>query len=51
MDAGRQELPQPLRRARDRTGPRDAERVEAERASLFGQRALGRGRRQKSRLA
>ena len=39
------------RRARDGIGPRDAERVEAERASLFGERALGRGRRQKSRLA
>jgi hypothetical protein len=51
MDAGSQELPQPLRRARDGIGPRDAEGVEAERASLFGERALGRGRRQKSRLA
>jgi hypothetical protein len=51
MDAGSQELPQPFGRARDGIGPRDAERVEAERAGLFGERALGRGRRQKSRLA
>jgi hypothetical protein len=51
MDAASQELPQSLRRARDGVGPGDAEGVEAERASLFGERALGRGRRQKSRLA
>jgi hypothetical protein len=51
MDAGSQELPQPFGRARDRIWPGNAERVEAERASPFGQRALGRGRRQKSRLA
>jgi len=51
VDAGSKELPQPLGRVRNRIGPRDAERVEAECAGRFGQRALGRGRCQKSRLA
>jgi hypothetical protein len=51
MDAGGKELAQALRRVRDGIGPRDAERVEAKGAGLFGQRALGRVRRQKSRLA
>jgi hypothetical protein len=36
MDARVKELPQPLRRARDGIGPRDAERVEAKGAGLFG---------------
>jgi hypothetical protein len=51
MHARRQKLPQPFGGVRDGIGPGDAERVEAERAGLFGQRALGRGRSQKSRLA
>jgi hypothetical protein len=51
MDAVGQELPQPLGGARHCRRPRDAERVEAECTGRFGQRALGRSRRQKSRLA
>jgi hypothetical protein len=51
MEAGIEELAQALRCVRDRIGPGDAECVEAESARLFGQRAFGRSRRQKSRLA
>ena len=48
--AGFEECAEPRGRARDGVGPRHAEGVEAMRAGRFGERALGRGRRQKSRL-
>jgi hypothetical protein len=51
MAAGGKELPQTLCRARYRTGPRDAEGVEAMGAGGVGQRVLGLSRCQKSRLA
>ena len=51
VDAVGQELPQPLGRVRHCVGPRDAERVEARGAGRLRQRALGRSRGQKSRLA
>jgi hypothetical protein len=51
MAAGFDERAQRCGRARNGVGPRDAEGIEAMRAGRFGERALGRGRRQKSRLA
>jgi hypothetical protein len=51
MRAGGKELPQSRRRLRNRIRPRDADGIEALRTGGLGQRDLGRGRRQKSRLA
>jgi hypothetical protein len=51
MLAGGEERAQPLARARDRIGPRDPDSVETVGARGGGERALERGRRQKSRLA
>jgi hypothetical protein len=51
MAAGFEECAQRSGRARNDVWPRDAEGVEAVRTGGFGERALGRGRRQKSRLA
>ena len=51
VGAGREEVAQPLGRARDRIRPRDADRVETLRAGRLDERRLQCGRRQKSRLA
>ena len=50
MAAGFEECAETCGRARNGVGPRHAEGVEAMCAGRFGERALGRGRRQKSRL-
>jgi hypothetical protein len=51
MFAGGEEGAQPLARARDRIGPRDPDNFETMGARCGGERALERGRSQKSRLA
>jgi hypothetical protein len=51
MCAGGKELPQSRRRLRNQIRPRDADRIEASRTGGLDERDLGRGRRQKSRLA
>jgi hypothetical protein len=51
MFAGGEEGAQPLARTRDRIGPRDPDSVEPAGPRGGGERALERGRRQKSRLA
>jgi hypothetical protein len=51
MRAGVEERAQPLRRERDGVRPRNADGVEALRASESFERCLERGRTQKSRLA
>ena len=51
MFAGGEEGAQPLARARDRIGPRDPDNFETMGARGGGERALERGRSQKSRLA
>jgi hypothetical protein len=51
MFAGGEEGAQPLARARGRIGPRDPDNFETMGARGGGERALERGRSQKSRLA
>jgi len=51
MGAGCEERAEPLGGAWNGVGTRYPEGIEAVRASYVGKRTLGRGRRQKSRLA
>jgi hypothetical protein len=51
MAAGFEERAQSRYGARNGIGPHDAESIEAMSARHVGKRTLGRGRRQKSRLA